>query len=184
MQLCLWCHNNFFFSTRFRHIVWSIKSRIRFVYIICRQLSFFLNNFVSGYPIKLKIELLYHINSTFRNTDFYISVDVPLTLFRMGWQKEPPTSFSPLPSRNIGISLKNFLTFSFNSFATLVKKFKTIPSASPKLLSLDQDQASKKVVFLVKSLQNWGYDTFSRRNARVTKVWWHGHINNIILVTW
>ena len=46
-----------------------------------------------------------------------------LTLFRMGVGKgggtknpPPPTSSSPVTSTNVGISLKNFLTFSFNSF--------------------------------------------------------------------
>ena len=33
---------------------------------------------------------------------------------------DPPTSFSPLISTNVGISPKNFLAFSFNTFATLV----------------------------------------------------------------
>ena len=36
-----------------------------------------------------------------------------------------------------------------------------MPSTSPKLLNLDQEQPSKKLVFLVKSLQHWGYDNFS-----------------------
>ena len=35
-------------------------------------------------------------------------------------QKDPSTSFSPVTSANVGISLQNFLTFSFNPFATLV----------------------------------------------------------------
>ena len=34
--------------------------------------------------------------------------------------KRPPTSFSPVTSTNLGLSLQNFLTFSFNPFATLV----------------------------------------------------------------
>ena len=37
-----------------------------------------------------------------------------------GRQKVPLTSTSPLTFTNIGISPKNFLTFSFNPFATLV----------------------------------------------------------------
>ena len=37
-----------------------------------------------------------------------------------GRQKVPLTSTSPLTFINIGISPKNFLTFSFNPFATLV----------------------------------------------------------------
>ena len=42
------------------------------------------------------------------------------TLFRMEGAKRPPTNFSPVTSTNVEIRPKNFLTFSFNSFATLV----------------------------------------------------------------
>ena len=35
-------------------------------------------------------------------------------------QKDPPTSSSSVTSPNVGISPQNFLTFSFNPFATLV----------------------------------------------------------------
>ena len=35
-------------------------------------------------------------------------------------QKSPPTSFSSVTFKNLRISPKNFLTFSFNPFATLV----------------------------------------------------------------
>ena len=46
---------------------------------------------------------------------------VTLTLFRMGMTKKIlPTSCSPVASTNVGIIPKNFLTFSFNPFATLV----------------------------------------------------------------
>ena len=41
-----------------------------------------------------------------------------LTLLRR--KKGPPTSFFPVTSTNVGISPQNFLTFSFNPFATLV----------------------------------------------------------------
>ena len=40
-----------------------------------------------------------------------------------GWevgQKDPPTSFSPVTSTNVGISSQNVLTFSFNPFDRLV----------------------------------------------------------------
>ena len=39
---------------------------------------------------------------------------------------------------------QKFLTFSFNSFAKLALNFKAMPSASPKLLNLDQEHPSKK----------------------------------------
>ena len=70
-----------------------------------------------------------------------------------GGKKAPPTSFSPVTSTNAETSPKNFLTFSFNAFVTLVWNFKFVTSASPKLLKLNQDHPSKKKnVFLVKSL--------------------------------
>ena len=62
------------------------------------------------------------------------------------------TSFLPTTSTNVGISPHNFLTFSYNPFITLVSNFKVIPSASPKLLNLNQDHPSKNLVFQVKSL--------------------------------
>ena len=70
-----------------------------------------------------------------------------------GLAKEtPPTSFFPVTSTNVRISHYNFLIFSFNPFVTLVQNFKFVPSASPKLLNLNQDHPSKKAIFLVKSL--------------------------------
>ena len=60
----------------------------------------------------------------------------------VGGKKEPPTSFSPVTCTNVGLSPQNVLTFSFNPFATMV-----IPSASPKLLNLNQDHSSKKSRF-------------------------------------
>ena len=67
-----------------------------------------------------------------------------------GGQKSPPTNLFPVNSANIGISPQNFLNFSFNSFATLVQNFKATPSASAKLLRLNQGHPL--VVPLVKSL--------------------------------
>ena len=69
-----------------------------------------------------------------------------------GVQKDLPTSFSPITSINVGTNPQKFLTFSFDSFATLLYNFKVIPSASPKLLNFNQDHFSKKMDFLVKSL--------------------------------
>ena len=69
----------------------------------------------------------------------------------MGAQKVPPlprpTSFYPVTSTDVLISSKNFLTFSSNPFSKLVQNFKAIPSASSKLLSLNQDRTSKKIGF-------------------------------------
>ena len=67
-------------------------------------------------------------------------------------KKAPSTSFSPVTSTNVGFGPQNFLTFCFNPFATLAQNFKFVPSASPKLLNLNQDHPSKKAIFLVKSL--------------------------------
>ena len=66
-----------------------------------------------------------------------------------GGGQKTPTSFSPVTRKNVGITPQNFLTFSFNPFATLVQNLKFVPSVSPKLLNLNEDYPSKKVVFLV-----------------------------------
>ena len=55
-------------------------------------------------------------------------------------------------STNIGISRQSSLSFSFDTFATLVQNFNAIPSASPKLLNLNQEHDSKELFFMVKSL--------------------------------
>ena len=100
---------------------------------------------------------------------------VTLTLFRMWWGEADP-SFSPVTSTNVGFGPQNFLTFSFNSFVTLVQNFKFAPSASPKFLNLNQDHSSKKrffwsnsyktevmLTFLIEMLQlpNFGHMTTS-----------------------
>ena len=69
-----------------------------------------------------------------------------------GGQKGTPTSFTPLTSTTEWFGSQNFLTFCFNPFATLLQNFQFLPSASPKLLNLNQDHPSKKAIFLVKSL--------------------------------
>ena len=95
-------------------------------------------------------EKLQTFTNIIRTNETYRS---PLTLFRMGLgQKGPPISFSPVTSTNVETSPQNFLTSSFNPFATLMENFKVARSASPKLLNLNRDHPSKKVVFLVKSL--------------------------------
>ena len=74
---------------------------------------------------------------------------VLLNLFRMGerGQKGPLPSFSPVTSTNVGITSRNFLTFSFNPFFIIVENFKFAPSASPKLSNLNPDHPSKKQFF-------------------------------------
>ena len=52
-----------------------------------------------------------------------LSIGLRFRLFNLvqdGGQKDPPTSFSPVTSTNLEISFQHFLTFNFNSFATLV----------------------------------------------------------------
>ena len=66
-------------------------------------------------------------------------------------KKPSSTSFSPVTSKNVGISPQDFQTFIFNPFATLVCNFKVIPSASLKLLNLNHEHP-QKIGFLVESL--------------------------------
>ena len=62
------------------------------------------------------------------------------------------SSFSSVTSTNKRVSPKDFLPYRFDLFATLVSNVKAIPSASSKLLNLNQEHASKKLVSLAKSL--------------------------------
>ena len=66
----------------------------------------------------------------------------------------PPLPLPPLPPYQYfpRSNEPQKLTFSFKLFATVVKNFKDIPGASPKLLSSNQGHPSKKFFFLVKSL--------------------------------
>ena len=68
-------------------------------------------------------------------------------LYLIFTKKALPTSLSPVTSSNVEIRPKNFLTFSFNPFVTLVQNFKFISSASPKLLNLNQEHSSKNRFF-------------------------------------
>ena len=91
----------------------------------------------------------------------------------------PPTSFSPVTSTNVGFGPKNFLTYSFNPFAILAQNFKFLPSASPKLLNLNQDHPSKKRSFWSNPYKIGVMITFLIE-ILVTKLWSHDHIYNII----
>ena len=65
-----------------------------------------------------------------------------------GWgrTKSPPLPVAPVTYTNVGFGPQNFLTFSFNSFATLEENFKFVPSDSPKLLNLNEGPPSKKIL--------------------------------------
>ena len=49
----------------------------------------------------------------------------------------------------------------------MVYNFKATTSASLELFKLNQGHASKKLVFLVKTLQNWGYNSYSHKKMLV-----------------
>ena len=93
-----------------------------------------------------------------------------------GTKRPLSTSFSSVTSTNVGFRPKNFLTFSFNPFSPQLQNFKFAPSASLKLLNLNQDYPSKKwffwsnpykvevmITFLIEMLQlpNFGHMTTS-----------------------
>ena len=59
-----------------------------------------------------------------------------------------------LPFLKVGHIPQNYLTFSFNPFATLLQNFKAISSTTLKLMRLNQDYLSrmKIITFLVEIL--------------------------------
>ena len=64
-----------------------------------------------------------------------------------GGAKKPPYQFLPCNFYKRRIWLSKLFDFYFNPFATLVQNFKFVPSASLKLLNLNQDHPSKKAIF-------------------------------------
>ena len=90
--------------------------------------------------------------------------------------KRPPTSFFPVTPTNVEISPHSILTFSFNAFSTLVSNLNAIPSASPKLLNLNQEHPSEKLIFPVKFLQNWSHN-FSCWSCQTLVTWPHLQYN-------
>ena len=104
---------------------------------------------------------------------FEDQINVNLTIFRMKKPPPPPLIFSPVISKTVGVSPKNFVTFIFNRFFTFVSNFKVIPNARHKLLNLNQKYPSKKRLFRPIL---FNYNNFSHRNVKVTKLWSRGHI--------
>ena len=112
------------------------------------------------------------------STDCYYLAILKLSVcIKLPKSPPPSTRFSPVTSANVGFGPQNLLTFCFNSFATLVQNFKFVPSASPKLLNLNQDHPSKKrffwsnpykievmITILIEMLQlpNFGHITISK----------------------
>ena len=126
------------------------EKRVHFLYRLFYPKGIFLR-FVFYFNVQcieytFRIYILLHIKKHY----FIYFCCLFLTLFRME-QKNPPTSFSPVTSTNVGISPKNVLTFIFNPFATLVQNLK-VTQCQPQIIELELRLPSKKVVFLVKSL--------------------------------
>ena len=114
-------------------------------YILVRkscQVYYYLNQKTAIFNCNMSCEQVSLI--TFQTQCFFEAKTlVVLTLFRMrGGRKALPTIFFP-----VTISPPNFLTISFKPFATLVQNFKFVPSASSKLLNLNEDHPSKKQFF-------------------------------------
>ena len=79
----------------------------------------------------------------------------PLTLFRMGerGKKAPPLLVFPYNFyKRKKLAQKTFWLLVLTLLKDWCKISSFVPSASPKLLNLNQDHPSKKAVFLVKSL--------------------------------
>ena len=73
----------------------------------------------------------------------------------------PPTSFYPATSTNVGISPQNFMTFSFNLFATLVQNF---PQKKSQIIEPEPRTPFTKSGFS-------GQILIKLRYATVTKFW-------------
>ena len=66
--------------------------------------------------------------------------------------KRCPLQFFFCNFSKVGVTSKSSLASSFNPFDTMMSIFKAIPGTTPKLLNLNQDHLSKKLIYLVKLL--------------------------------
>ena len=89
-----------------------------------------------------------------------------------------PAGVFPETFPKVRRSPQNFLAFSFNIFDELLSIFKAIFSTTPKLLNFKQNYASKNFFFRWNSYKIKVLITY----RWVTKIWSHGHIDNIIWV--
>ena len=106
-----------------------------------------------------------------RNSDFLNFLFFPIKPVQGKNEKRPQYHFFPLTSTDVGISPQIFLTFSFNPFPRLVLNFKALPSASPKLLNLNQEYLKKikffcsnpyKIEIMITSLKKYySYQTLA-----------------------
>ena len=105
-----------------------------------------------------------------------------LTLFSMGeGAKRPPTSFSLVFPKELIPKLFWLLDLNFLSHWCKFSSLCLVPVQNYWTWTCTTPQKS---VFLVKSLNNWGYENFSQRDARVTKPGPYDHIYNIIWIEW
>ena len=84
------------------------------------------NSWKEHQKLKLKLFILPISKSVYISFTFTLYILIPFSM-GAGRKPPPPYLFLPVTSTNVGISPRNFLTLSFNSFATLVQYFMLIP---------------------------------------------------------
>ena len=87
---------------------------------------------------------LYHFRGMWKWSSCFYFASFLAECINLLSKKPPPL---PVSSTHVEVSPKNFLTFSFNPFVTLVQNFKAITAAIPKLLNLKQDHPSRNWFF-------------------------------------
>ena len=87
------------------------------------------------------LEIKQHISKIYYIILFIFSINpIPIQA-----NTSPIYQFFPLTSLNTVISLQNFVTFTLNSFSTLLLKVKTMPSTNSKFMTLNHDLPSGNV---------------------------------------
>ena len=93
-----------------------------------------------------------------------------------------PTSFSFAISTNVQVSPQNVLTYSCNLLSHWSKISRPYLTSFPNNWPKAGNTPQKSCFFLVKSLRNCSDDSSSVRNTRVTKLWSHNYVYNIISI--
>ena len=115
----------------------------------------------------------------FVQEQFYSFFLIPI---QDGGVKIPPTSFSFAISTNVQVSPQNVLTYSCNLLSHWSKISRPYLTSFPNNWPKAGNTPQKSCFFLFKSLRNCSDDSSSVRNTRVTKLWSHNYVYNIISI--
>ena len=130
----------------FRTFIFSKDTTIMSYFKITCNINIITNPIFSRvFIIIIILSNLHHL--LLHNSQNILSLVILLILFRMGGGKKAPYQFFQCNFYKRRNQLPKLSYFQFQPFATLLQNFKAIPSLNLKLLNLNQEHPSKKLIF-------------------------------------